>query len=198
MLGLRRKGHPEGKDGKLSLLEGVETLRACLPRELDQIARLGDESAVEAGTVLVGEGDRPWWTYLVLDGAVGASRGGQPLGVVGPGGFCGDVPVVSRRPSAQTLTALTRTRVLAFGRREFLGALDEIPGLADAVLRSLAAQANHAQVAEAPPSAGVEPRPEGSAAIVRSTPPRRGACSPSRSTGVARPASLRHPLTVAR
>jgi CRP-like cAMP-binding protein len=112
-----------------------------------RIAGLGDDTTVPAGTVLVSEGDRPWWTYLIVDGAVAVSSGDSPVGIVRAGHFCGDVPVVSRQPSARRLTTLTTTRVLVFGRREFLGALDELPGLASAVMRSLATQANEAQAA---------------------------------------------------
>jgi CRP-like cAMP-binding protein len=91
--------------------------------------------------VLLQEGQQGRWAYLVLSGAaVRHEVGGGPT-VVEPGEFIGGLEVLAGSSITARVTAGSELTVLALGAREFRGALDTVPCLADAVLKVAARKA---------------------------------------------------------
>ncbi len=115
-------------------LGDIEWLAQCTSRERAAIRRHADYVEVPAGTVLLHEGDVPRWFYAVVAGDAKLTAEGDAVGRVTAGQPINDVEVLRNEPATTTVTADSDLRVLVMGRREFLGMLDDVPGLARRLL----------------------------------------------------------------
>lgn len=96
-----------------------------------------------AGRVLFTEGHRDdGAVYVVLEGRLALSRGGDSAGailaVLGPGDLCGEVTALDPGPRASTGRALTPTVVARLGRDELVAWASTRPAVAEQMFRVLA------------------------------------------------------------
>ncbi len=115
-------------------LGDIEWLATCTHRERLAIRKRADLIEIPAGSVLIREGDSPRWFYAVIDGAATLTSRDDVVGRVTAGDPINELEVLRNDASATTVTAETAVRLLAMGRREFLGMLDDTPGLARRLL----------------------------------------------------------------
>ncbi len=103
---------PWGEEDSPVLVTAAET---ALERELSGLLmRGGAKPAVRtlpAGAVLAAQGDPGSSLYLVLDGVVGLSVDGVPLGELGPGAVLGERAVLESGRRTATVTAVTNVRI---------------------------------------------------------------------------------------
>jgi CRP/FNR family transcriptional regulator, cyclic AMP receptor protein len=127
------------KDAKIELLRGLPLFADCTKKELQGVAQVAEEIAVEAGSVLIREGDRGHEAFVVVAGRVDVSREGVgTFAVSGPGEVLGEMALFSNRPRNATVTAAVPTRLLRIGDRDFLDLLDRLPHLWLKIAASLA------------------------------------------------------------
>lgn len=94
-------------DAKLDSLRLIEGLGRCPDRELLEVARLVDRVDLRAGEVLVAErrpGRRAW---IVIDGTVEVSSGGNRLWLASRGTLVGDLGILGPAPTATSVAAVT-------------------------------------------------------------------------------------------
>ena len=133
-------------DAHLDHLAEVPLFSACSRKDIEKIARASDEVAVSAGRKLVEEGHLGHEFFLILEGKATVSRGGKAVAEVGPGQYFGELALLDKGPRTATVVADTDMKLLVLGQREFLGVLDEIPGLAYKLLRIMAARLRDADL----------------------------------------------------
>lgn len=121
-------------------LGDIEWLAACTTRERAAIRKRTDILSVPAGTTLIREGDPARWFYAVIAGEATVRSGNDIVGAVRGGDPVNEVDVLNNELSTTSVTADTDLQLLAMGRREFLGMLDEVPGLARRLLMPHVAQ----------------------------------------------------------
>jgi CRP/FNR family transcriptional regulator, cyclic AMP receptor protein len=127
------------KDAKIELLRGLPLFADCTKKELQGVAQVAEEIAVEAGSVLIREGDRGHEAFVVVAGRVDVSREGVGrFAESGPGEVLGEMALFSNRPRNATVTAAVPTRLLRIGDRDFLDLLDRLPHLWLKIAASLA------------------------------------------------------------
>ncbi len=126
------------KDEKLDQLGRMWLFSALSKRDLQVIGRASDEVDVPAGKVLTEEGRQGHEFYLILDGQAAVRRNGKKVATLAPGQYFGELSLLDRGPRTATVTADSDMRVLVLGQREFLGVLDDVPGLAYKILRIMA------------------------------------------------------------
>jgi CRP-like cAMP-binding protein len=90
-----------------------------------------DRLRVTDGTVVAREGHRARQLVIVLSGAVLATRGGRPVGALGPGTWIGAEEVLADRAHDSTLVAAEGLEVLVLNGPAFRWAVQTLPGLAD-------------------------------------------------------------------
>lgn len=115
------------RDAKIELLKGIPLFAQCSRVELQTIARIAEEVEVEAGALLMREGERGHEVFVVVSGALEAWRrrdGGQ-VGEIGPGEVVGEMALLSKKPRNATVRAATAAHLLRITDTDFLELLDQ-------------------------------------------------------------------------
>ena len=123
---------------RLDRLSSVRLFSECSKKELKILDRLADDVEIVAGEQVVGQGDYGHACYVVMEGEATARREGEVIGRVGPGEAIGELAVIEPGPRTATVTADTDMMLLAMNSPEFLTAIEDVPALSRAVMRSLA------------------------------------------------------------
>lgn len=126
------------KDTYLDHLAEVPLFAAASRKDLQKVARASDEVDVKAGRVLVDQGRPGHEFFLILEGTASVRRNNRKVAELGPGQYFGELSLLDRGPRTATVVADTDMKVLVLGQREFLGVLDDVPGLAYKILRIMA------------------------------------------------------------
>lgn len=122
----------------LDHLSSVPLFSACSRRELGKIAKAGDEMSVEAGHVLVTQGDAGRECFIVVDGTATVKRGNRKVASLGPGDCVGELALLDHGPRTATVVADGPMDLFVLGAREFAGVLEDVPSLSRKVMSALA------------------------------------------------------------
>lgn len=128
------------RDDYLDHLANIELFSGLDRGDLRSIARASDEVNVEQGRVLMAEGAPGHEAYVVIEGTAVVERNGQQVAETGPGAHFGELALLDGGVRTATVTARTPMRLLVLGQREFVGVLEEVPGLANRIMATLAGQ----------------------------------------------------------
>ncbi len=123
---------------KTKLLSQVPLFAHLDGRALAQLATMVDEVDVVAGTVLMTEGRSGSEFFVIVEGSVDVTRGGQHLRSLAAGDFLGEIALVDHGPRTATATATSACRLLVLAHREFDSMIDDNPVVRAAVLQALA------------------------------------------------------------
>ena len=110
-------------DQKITALGRVPLFAHCTRKELEFIARKGDEIDVPAGKTLITQ-DRPSDAFYVqLEGESEVKIGGRRRRVMKPGDFFGEISMIDRGPGTATVTTLTPSRLFVMSHVQFRDAI---------------------------------------------------------------------------
>lgn len=129
-----------GNNAYLKNLAQVPLFSSCSNRELQKIARASDEITIDDERVLVEQDAIGHEFFVIIEGTADVKRSNRRIAELGPGDHFGELALFDGGPRTATVIATSPMRVLVLGQREFAGLLDEVPGLAHKVLRSMAAR----------------------------------------------------------
>lgn len=105
--------------------------------QLELLARHAEEIDVDAGSVLVGEGDVGDRFILILAGNARVERGGQLLAHLATNQFVGEMSLLDGKPRAATVTMETPGSILVISRDTFRSLLDTVPEFRETLLTVL-------------------------------------------------------------
>lgn len=123
---------------RVIFLRKVPLFAALPPQELEPIAAVAEEEFFSGGELLAVRGEPGDTLYVIVDGQVqvlGADE--QELAVRGSGDFIGEMAVISSKPRAASLMAMSDVRVLELHKPAFEAILRERPETALAMMRVL-------------------------------------------------------------
>ncbi len=129
-----------GRNEHLDHLAKQPLFSACTKRELQRVARAVDEIDVEAGRVLVDQGQAGREAFVILEGIAAVKRNGRRIATLGPGEQFGELALLDHGPRTATVVAETPMRLLVLSSRSFAAVLDEVPTLATKLLAALASR----------------------------------------------------------
>ena len=87
--------------------------------------------------VIMKEGDKGIFMYVVLDGIVSVTIQERPVEKIGPGGIVGEMALVDQSPRIATAVAETDCTLLAINRTDFMNLVKSKPAFAIGLLKSL-------------------------------------------------------------
>jgi CRP/FNR family cyclic AMP-dependent transcriptional regulator len=93
-------------------LKSIPLFEEVGDEELAQIAPFAQEVSVEAGKVLVREGDFSYEFMAIEEGEAEVTRGGEHVADIGPGDFFGEVGLLEKSLRNATVTAKTPMRLV--------------------------------------------------------------------------------------
>jgi CRP-like cAMP-binding protein len=123
---------------KIGLLRKVPLFARCSRRELANVASIGYEDEFPAGRELTREGERGRQFFVLLEGTVNVSKGGNQVATMNEGDFFGETALVSHGGRTATVTATTPVRALVITDRSFRSLLGRSPSIQVKVLEALA------------------------------------------------------------
>ncbi len=122
----------------LEHLKNVSLFSACSKKDLEKIARSGDEITQSAGTIIVDQGQTGREAFVILQGSAVVRRNGKKVATLGEGSVVGELSLLDHGPRTATVICETDCVLLVLSQRNFLGVLDEVPALGHKLLASLA------------------------------------------------------------
>ncbi len=125
-------------DTKVEALRRAPLFEGLGKKELEQLARTTDDLDVPAGKVLCREGETGAEFFVIVEGEVEVTSGGETLARLGPGDFFGEIALVEQTKRTATVTALTPLRFFVLTSQAFWTMVDASPGVERTILRALA------------------------------------------------------------
>ncbi len=126
------------KKSYLEHLAKVPLFSSCSTRDLQKIAKAGDEVVMPAGSVIVDQGQTGREAFVILDGTALVKRNNKKVAVLGSGAVVGELSLLDHGPRTATVVAETDVSLLVIGQRQFLGVIDEVPALSHKLMSTLA------------------------------------------------------------
>lgn len=118
-------------------LKDVPFFGGLSKRELATVAQLTDEVDVEAGRVLVREGDSGHEFFVIIDGTAEVLRNDAPIAELGPGEFFGEMALLDEDRRTATVRAISAMKVLVMTRKGFRDVDRSMPQLHAAVVDAI-------------------------------------------------------------
>jgi CRP/FNR family transcriptional regulator, cyclic AMP receptor protein len=128
------------KSDKIDHLSAVPLFEGCSRKELQSIAKAGDEVTMTAGTVVVEQGQLGREAFIVLDGRVIVKRGGKKVAQLGAGAVVGELSLLDHGPRTATVICETDCTLYVIDQRHFRGVIEQSPSIAMKLLGTLAAE----------------------------------------------------------
>ena len=119
-------------------LRHLPLFSACSKKDLERIARAGDETMLASGTTIIRQGDVGREAFILLSGKATVKRGGKKVATLGAGAVVGELSLFDHGPRTTTVVCETDCHVLVLSQRHFLGLLDRVPALSHKLFASLA------------------------------------------------------------
>lgn len=119
-------------EDELRILTGVPIFTPLPGTSLEQLAARLVPLRVEAGTVVVREGDEGDRFYIVAEGVLDVAQDGVAIGELRAGDYFGEIALLRDTSRTATVTATTDTVLYALDREDFLAAVTGHPQSAEA------------------------------------------------------------------
>ena len=126
------------KKASLDSLRNVSLFASCSMKDLQKIAKAGDEIKMAAGTLIVDQGQTGREAFVVLDGTVTVKRNGKKVATLGAGTVVGELSLLDHGPRTATVICETDCTLMIITQRHFSAVIDDVPALAHKLLASLA------------------------------------------------------------
>ena len=108
--------------------------------ELDHVAQSATDLELTAGNVLMREGSMAHEMVVVVDGTLEVTRDGEHVADIGPGGFAGEMALLTHSHRNSTVTTKTACSVLHIDGRAFSALLADVPEIAVKMLPVVASR----------------------------------------------------------
>lgn len=106
--------------------------------ELDHVSQSATDLDLDPGDVLMREGSMANEMVIVVEGTLEVTRDGEHVADIGPGGFAGEMALLTHSRRNSTVTTKTRCSVLHIDGRAFSALLEDVPEIAVKMLPIIA------------------------------------------------------------
>lgn len=109
-------------------------------RELDHVSQAATDLELDEGNVVMREGSMANEMLIVVEGTLEVTRDGQHIADIGPGGFAGEMALLTHSHRHATVTAKTKCSMLHIDGRAFSALLHDVPEIAVKMLPIVASR----------------------------------------------------------
>ncbi len=120
------------------LLRKIELFEGLSDRDLGKLAGSFKESTFSAGDTIATEGQRGVGFFVISEGTVDFTVGGEKKGSGGPGAYFGEVALLDDGPRTATVTAATDVTAYGITSWEFRPLVEENAAIAWTLLQGMA------------------------------------------------------------
>ena len=125
-------------DDKATALARAPLFSNLSRAELVELAKVTEDLDVSEGKVLAREGDIGREFFVIVEGEVAVSKGGQEIRRLSPGEFFGEIALIYESPRrTATVTAVTPLRFFVLTRQSFRSLIVHHPDIETKVLEAL-------------------------------------------------------------
>ena len=124
-------------DSKVKALSRAPLFAGLARNELEELAKVTEDLEDEAGKVLCREGETAREFFVIVEGEVGVTKGGEEIRTLSDGDFFGEIGLLEDVPRTATVTAKTPIRYFVLTRQSFRGLLDRQHEIEHKVMRAL-------------------------------------------------------------
>ncbi len=128
------------QDAYIRSLSKMALFSECTKRELQIIATNTDEVEVDAGYVLMTEGNIGQEAFIILSGTAAVMRNGRKVASLGRGSIFGELSLLDPGKRTATVVAETDMDLLVVTGRGLQTTIKAAPAIAVKLLRNLAAR----------------------------------------------------------
>jgi CRP-like cAMP-binding protein len=128
-------------DTKVKSLRRAPLFENLSKDELERLAKVTEDLDVEPGKVLCREGETAQEFFVVIEGEVDVTRGGEKIRTLSDGDFFGEIALLEDVPRTATVTATTPLRFFVLTRQSFWSMVESMPDVDRKILRTLAKRA---------------------------------------------------------
>jgi CRP/FNR family transcriptional regulator, cyclic AMP receptor protein len=128
------------RDEYLKHLASIPLFAECDKKELVEIGKLATEIEIPAGREFIKEGEFAQEMIVIIEGTATVTRGGEKIATLGSGDVVGELALLQHRPRNATVTADTKLDILVIDSGAMDALLDDIPGLAKHLLKTVASR----------------------------------------------------------
>ena len=132
-----------GNNAKVDLLKSVPLFAGCSKKELDALAVIADEIDLREGATLTREGQPGREFFVLIDGDVEVSQGGEEIARLGAGDWFGEIALLTKASRTATVTAGSPVRLLVVTDRAFRQVLETTPSIAVKMLERVGERLAH-------------------------------------------------------
>ena len=122
----------------IDLLRRVDLFEDMSNRQLGRLAKSFRESRFTAGETIAAEGTRGVGFFVIGEGMVRYSVGGEDRGLGGPGDYFGEIALIDDGPRTATVTADTDVTAYGLVSWEFQPLVEENAAMAWELLQGMA------------------------------------------------------------
>jgi CRP-like cAMP-binding protein len=126
------------KSAQIEHLQQVPLFSGCSKKDLQTIAKVGDEITMTAGTMIVDQGQMGREAFVILDGTVTVRRSGKKVTQLTTGAVVGELSLLDHGPRTASVTCDTDCTLFVLDQRHFRGVLEDNPSIAMKLLGALA------------------------------------------------------------
>ena len=111
---------------------------SCSSKDLERIAKAGDQVTFAKGETLTKQGEPGKEAFIILSGKAIVKRSGKKVATLGTGSVVGELSLLDNGPRTATVVCDTECPVLVISRGNFLRVIDKVPALAHKLFGALA------------------------------------------------------------
>ncbi len=134
---------------EVNRIRSIPLFEGLSEEELTRVATWIEPRSVEAGRVVVPEGESGYTFFVIEQGTVVVHQDGRDLAHLGPGAFFGEMAILGQGKRVATVTASTDATFLTLFGLEFRQLEAEMPGVAERIAAAADARGQWAQSAVA-------------------------------------------------
>lgn len=125
-------------------LKNIPLFSTCSARELAMIAKSTDEIHVDAGKVIVDQGQMGREAFVLISGEAVARRNGKKVASFARGAVIGELSLLDHGPRTASVVAQTDCRLLVISQRNLYSVIEKVPTIARKLLATLASRLREA------------------------------------------------------